>query len=564
MKSFISSITLVIISIAILSACDDMLTKAPSDQPANISYYSNEQELESAVNGIYNIFWDLESRSLPIDMSLDHTADIGFLRSGHVKEISQGGHSATNSIIVATWVRLYSGVARVHNLLEYMDRADDASPEAKERFQAEARFLRAYFYYYLTELWGDVPLITEIPDLEEAEIGRTPKNEVVDQIIEDLDYAAEVLPRNWSGNNEGRATVGAALTLKARVALFNERFDLAANTAQQVMDLGEYSLYPDYETIFQYDGERNEEVIFDVPYQRGVKTNNVPFRQATRNANAVSTNVPNQFLVDSYIAADGLPIDESQVYDPRNPFENRDPRLDATIVRPQSVYAGYVFETHPDSTETWFIDGEDSRRVTNRDVTNPFATYTGYTWRKFTPEEDLPDFPTDSELNFIKMRLGEVLLIYAEAKIENNDIDQSVLDAINRIRARGFGADGVSDVNNYPEVNTTNQEELRKILRNERKVELVLEGFRLFDIRRWRIADKVMDGDLVGRPKGAYSEITSPPTIDDKTGHPDYGPLINQYRLPEIRSFNPGRDWLWPIPQSEMDANDNITQNPGY
>src|SRR5699024_1556745 len=119
-----------------------------------------------------------------------------------------------------------------------------------------------------------------------------------------------------------------------------------------------------------------------------------------------------------------------------------DPRLDASIIRPQSTFVGgYVFETHPDSTETWKISGSNSTRIENQDVTNPFATYTGYLWRKFTAEEDYPADIRSSKLNWIYIRYAEVLLIYAEAKIENNDIDQSVLDALNKVRARAYSVD---------------------------------------------------------------------------------------------------------------------------
>src|SRR5699024_6129174 len=232
-------------------------------------------------------------------------------------------------------------------------------------------------------------------------------------------------------------------------------------------------------------------------------------------------------------------------------------------VRSQSIFGDIVFETHPDSTETWKVQGGDSVRVENKDVTNPYATFTGYTWRKYTDEEDLPQFRTESSLNWILIRYAEVLLTYAEAKIENNDIDQSVLNAMNAVRARGFGVDP-SQVGSYPTITTTNQSDLRRILRNERKIELSLEGFRLFDIRRWGIAEKVKDGQLIGRPKGAYSTITSPPNIIDETGHPDYGSTQNLYRNVEPRTFNPNKHWLWPIPQHELDTNENMEQNPGY
>src|SRR5690625_4239194 len=151
---------------------------------------------------------------------------------------------------------------------------------------------------------------------------------------------------------------------------------------------------------------------------------------------AYSQSVPSQFIVDSYEATDGKPIDESSAYDPAHPFDNRDPRLDASIIRPQAIWGDFIFETHPDSSETWQVDEAGNRisRMTNQDVTNPFASFTGYLWRKYTDPEDYPSRIDESELNFILIRYAEVLLTYAEARIENGNIDQSVLEAINRVR----------------------------------------------------------------------------------------------------------------------------------
>src|SRR5699024_9280083 len=231
--------------------CQDLLKKEPSDQPSTIDFYSNQEELKLAVNGIYTVFWEFESRNLPIGVGLDNTTDIGFHRSGHVKEIAQGGHSSTNAIISASWDRLYTGIAKANNLLENMSRAEEnVSKKFYSQIQGQARFLRAFAYLYLTELWGDVPLLVKVPTLEEADIGRTPKSAVVDQIIEDLEFAANNLPASWSENDNGRATKGAALALKARVALYNERDDVAISAAEEIMNMGTYSLYSHYETLF--------------------------------------------------------------------------------------------------------------------------------------------------------------------------------------------------------------------------------------------------------------------------------------------------------------------------
>jgi hypothetical protein len=328
------------------------------------------------------------------------------------------------------------------------------------------------------------------------------------------------------------------------------------------MDMNEFTLHPDYAELFTYAGEGADEVLLDMPFLVGFIATNLPRQQGPRNANGYSQLVPSQFIIDSYECIDGLPIDESPLYDPSDPFANRDPRLDASIVRPQSVFATYVFETHPDSLNTTRIVDGVSTRVANQDVRNAFATFTGYLWRKFSAPEDMPANVDTGSLNFILMRYAEALLIYAEAKIELNQIDNSVLDAINRIRARAYGVD-VSATADYPAITTMNQDELRTIIRRERKIELANEGFRMTDIHRWDIAQHVMPGTFVGRPKGAYSVMTFVPQIDEH-GHPHYDGAESLYRAVDQRQFVQGKDNLWPIPQKDIDVNKNLVQNPNY
>ena len=278
-------------------------------------------------------------------------------------------------------------------------------------------------------------------------------------------------------------------------------------------------------------------------------------------------------MVDSYECTDGLPIDESPLYDPHNPFQNRDPRLNASIVLPRTVWADKVFETHPDSgilrsaTGAKLGNNNDSRKIT---IVAPFC---GYIWKKYNIEAAQKINQQWQDVDFCLLRYAEVLLTYAEAKIELGQIDATVLTAINRVRARAYGA-VVTNTGAYPAITTTDQTKLREIIRRERKVELANEGFRYFDIRRWKIAEKVM-------PVVVYGSILNPVTA---TGVPkidtdcfvSYAGIESQYdRNPTAiysnaqgRIFNKNRDYLLPIPQSEIDtyAANGITlpQNPGY
>ena len=279
--------------------------------------------------------------------------------------------------------------------------------------------------------------------------------------------------------------------------------------------------------------------------------------------------VPTQSMVDSYECIDGETIDKSKVSSPKRPFENRDPRLKASIITPQSEWAGMIFESHPDSTTYRLVNGTIGG--SNSTVSWP-AAFCGYLWKKNTIEETQVKIQSWDDHNFILMRYAEILLTYAEAKIMQGEVDESVLTAINRIRARAYGVD-VSATADYPAITTMDVAKLKTIIQRERKVELADEGSRLFDIRRWKIAEKVMPVTIYGRILDTET-ATGIPQIDED-GFVSYNGIASQYdlntdaRFPNaVRVFNSSRDYLCPIPQQEVDtyARFGITlgQNPGY
>lgn len=548
-----------------ISACEDALEKLPLDAPSDETFFSNQTELDLALTGAYrDIYW--RSGALPFPALLDNASDFGFLRTDFsgMQAYSRGAHSSQTAGFSETWDRMYSGIGRCNNLLTKMVKAQEVvSADFYSEVQAQAKFLRAYYYSWLIQLYGDVPFVTALPEsIDAAKIPKTPKGEIANALYADLDAAAQILPPSWAAADKGRATSGAALALKARIALNNGDYDVAAAAAKLVMDSQVYTLHDDYGELFTYAGERAAEVIFDMPHQVGFLVVALPREQGSRNGNGYSQIVPSQFVVDSYECIDGLPIDESPLYDPSKPFENRDPRLDASIVRSGTEFATYIYETHPDSLNTTRIVDGVASRVANQDVRNAFASFTGYLWRKYSAPEDVPANVTNGELNYIIMRYAEVLLTYAEAKIELNQIDNSVLEAINLTRARAYGVD-IAATADYPEVTTMDQAELRTIIRRERKIELAHEGFRMGDIHRWNIAQYVMPGTLVGRPLGSYSNMTFIPEIDEH-GHPHYDGAENLYRKVDQRQFDPTKDNVWPIPQKDIDVNKQLIQNPNY
>lgn len=543
-----------------LTACqEDYLEKHPLSGPSAASFYTNADELRMGLFGCYrSLNFKVNGEPRPWVVILDVSSDIAWNRSNSdMQHIGNGSHDSETKAIQQFWTGFYDGIGRCNFLLDNIDNLKEViSAEVYAQTKAEARFIRALNYHYLTELFGAVPLVTKTVALNETQAPRTPKEDIVDFIISEIQAAAEDLPESYGDDDyHGRATKGAALAILARTALYIKKWELAASSAKAVIDAGTYELHDDFRELFMYEGQTSPEIILSLQYLEGVITQSTPNFFGSRMAGGVSNEVPVQSMVDSYECTDGLPIDESLLFDPEHPFEKRDPRLAATIVLPGSVYFNYQFETHPDSLKVWNYNTDPAVRVSNKDATSPYATYSGYLWRKYTDILDKDD-DSHSEMNLILIRYAEVLLTYAEAKIEAGQIDASVYDAINQVRQRP-GID-------MPPIQTgKTQAELRSIVRKERKYELAVEGYRLFDIRRWKIAEEVMQGPLLGRIPTEF--LSEAPEIDEN-GTADYSNVGNrsQMRLIENRTFNPGRDYLWPIPNIDILTNKELEQNPGY
>lgn len=190
--------------------------------------------------------------------------------------------------------------------------------------------------------------------------------------------------------------------------------------------------------------------------------------------------------------------------------------------------------------------------MANLDATHTYASFSGYAWRKYSDPTETD--ATKSDINPIIMRYAEVLLNYAEAKIEANNIDESVYTALNKIRTRA----------GMPVISTgKSQEELRSVVRKERKAELAGEGLRYYDILRWRIAEQVLNGPCYGRIPRGY--LSSAPAID-ANGTPDYSKVSNAgaMRVIQTRIFDKNKNYLWPIPAIELQTNSKLVQNPNY
>jgi hypothetical protein len=483
----------------VLTSCtDDVLDVASSTQISSETFWKTESDVRLAVNGVYSSLGSLEQGYIYYDVLSDNAYG-NYPWEGY-KALADGTHSSrSGGIIDWMWSGCYTGIGRANVVLDNYQKVPKLSDAFKKSVRGESLFLRAYFYFRLTEFYGGVPLVLSSPQLSDGQLPRETKENVVKQIIADLDEAATLLPTIQP--EVGKATRGAAMALKTRVLLYNDRWNEAATTAQQVMGMG-YTFFPNYRDLFREVNENNKEVIFDVQYKAPEQGNYNILYLASYTIGGWSSIVPMQNLVDDYEMTDGKPSSQSPLYDPAKPYENRDPRLKQTISVPGETING--IEDH---------EGE----------------FGGFMFKKYTEYDEKSDFgaPNDATgagINVIIFRLAEMYLTYAEAKNEVSGPDQSVYAAVNAVRTRASV--------NMPAVPAgLSKEQMREVIRHERRIELALEGTRYSDIRRWKTAEGILNG------------------LADPGG---------------VRVFE-SKDYLWPIPGKEFDITGNkLEQNPGY
>lgn len=555
---------LMVIMIAITS-CNN-LDLSPLSEGSSEQWYSNETEIIMALNKLYqNGYWPTDDPKWTDD----------FLERDGTSPVVTNTVTSETSFVVSNWANAYSAIANANIIITSIEAGRASLVESvRERFIAEARFHRASQYAYLIARYGDVVYYTNTLNLEEAfSLGKTSKAMILQAIYEDLDFAASKLPAVYEGSQLRRATSGAAYAMKARTALYEEDWEIARDAAKKCIDLGIYELYSEFDKLFISSTKNTKESVFGLPRSRelGVTVNMHGYKP--RNVGGLALGGPSWDLFCSFLSSDGLPIDQSPLFNPREPFKNRDPRLSKTIVEFGTPHLGFIYQPHPDSLMVLNLStgirqqNNDSRGIIQ------WASYNGLIWKKGIEEEyAVSSYQGDPE-KFI-IRYADVLLMYAESKIELGEIDQSVLDAINMVRARAYG---VADFQSsgYPKVITTSQSDLRRIVRTERRMEFANEGPRYMDIIRWRTAEKVLNRpnyamlDLVELRERIVSKglwfLPEIPAIDEE-GIPDFTSMYNKnlIRIVATKKFDPTRQYLWPIPAKEIQINPNLTQNEGY
>ena len=483
-------IVLVFFALALWS-CEDFLDKQPLDSPSKATFWKTESDANMGLTACYGRL-NNGATGNNYSGSFNHsggTTDEGYTQYGMELwsfRVALGNFESTTTGIIASdlWYRCYNGITTCNIFLENIMTVP-ISDATKDVMRGEALFLRAFWYNYLTQAYGDCPLTLKVLTFDESKkVTRTPKAEVVTQILKDLDEAIGLLPDKIY---DGRAVKGSALALKARVCLYNEKWTEAATAAKAVMDNPLFALHPDYLSMCNGNAEDgNKEILFSVKYLAPVATHWVDEHDGSW---FVTT--PIQDFVDFFEKLPG--------WDPATPYENRDPRLKLTCYTPGDPFT----YNKPDGI---FIPA----------IT---ASKTGFGLRKFIKGNSSTGGGL-SDGDIIHIRLAEVMLMYAEAKLKAGQNDASALKALNDVRAR------------FPELPPKATLDMDAIM-YERKAELGFEGLRFFDIRRWKIGPEAMNN------------LVDPVAVD--------------------YFFDPAKHYLWPIPQAEINVmGASFGQNPGY
>lgn len=521
-------------------SCD--LDRTPLDQFSEETFWSSEDNAQLALTGIYrgDIKFN-EPEYTPSDwwsygglLFMEFPSDNAYDRRGsnsNFYKMSDGTLLSNNGYTEAYWKESYTKIARCNRFLDGIVKLND--PDIVKRFTAEARFIRAAQYFYLSQFFQDVPLVTKVLTKEEANIvEKTTKEQITNFVIKEFTEAAADLPRfkDLKASETGRASKQAALAFLGRTLLADKKFKDAAATYKEIIDLGDNSIDPDYASLFLPSNENSSENIFSMQYLQDLAGNALPQHSfPVKDGGWCLINVA-AALFEAYQFNDGTPFSyDSPLYDPKNLGKNRDPRLDYTLYYNGSTFKGSVYDCHPDSK------GPDK-------VAGGQTTQTGLMMRKYFDETFSGNLNSYGG-NVPVIRYAEVLLSYLEAKLEAGDgITQGLLDeTINKVRGRASVQ--------MPAITEVNAAKLRIILRNERRVELGMEGIRYWDLLRWGIAHEALNGDIYGAPFPGSQRVSK-----NKQGELDkYGRwYVNS------RSFRKDKDYKWPIPQSEQDINPNL------
>lgn len=527
---------------------DELFWKSPSDFVKALNYLYDESET----------FTDTGNKPKDID------SDISFTLEPY--EISNGTNSAPNA--GGDWNYRYDNIRQCNRIIEKSE-TYEGDFAAIERYVAEARFFRAYSYWRLMRKFSDVPIITKVLNINSPELygKRDPQAKVEDFILSELEEIYAKLPKRTDLKSDelGRVTAGAALALKARVALFAgtwakyhqhrtdyvQLLDQAIVASELVRSSGQYELFEgkgdeSYRYLFIDEGDNTKEAIFDSRYDADIRMHST--------AASVSwgwRGTPTKKLADMYLCkSTGLPIEKVgsgfQGYETiEDEYKDRDPRMNQTILMPGTAYRN--------------VSTGDA--VCNAKFTHRPETRTGYKLWKFMGEA-FGRGTNESTFDYHIIRYPEVLLILAEATFEKDGaISNDLLGkTINVIRGRK-GVEMPALTNEFV---TTNGLDMRTEIRRERTIELAFEGFRRDDLRRWKTAEIELKQAIRGiKYKGTEYEEQGVlndgnPGLVDVDGFLIVEPATNRF-------FTAPKHYYFPLPLDEILLNQNLLpNNPGW
>lgn len=494
-------------------SCSDYLDITPDDQIIEQIFWQSEEDIKLAINGIYNTLRNnyVYGYGGGYDACTPNAYQWAHWE-GQQMQVGAGQiHSGSGGIVSERWKYCYQGIYRANYFLENVDKVATVGPEKKAQYKGVAYFLRAVFYDLLAKTYGGVPIVLKTITTDEARaLTRATEDQVWEQIYSDYDEAIKVLPKDAPS---GHATIGAALGMKMKAYLYNSKWDKVLEYCNKIDQLQKYSLFPSYHGLFQFENEGNDETIFALSFMAGPYSQGSCFDRYWQPQNlkygidGSNSVAPIQHLVDAYETIDGSPID------PDDPYKDRDPRLDFTILRPGAYFQGQLYPI---------------------EIKNHTGQKVGYGIRKYTIET-MQVKAFESPLDFIILRYGDVILCKAEALIELNQ-NQNINEAIDLINLIRRGRDDVK-ITAIPY--GLSQDEARQTLRKERRIELALEGQYWDDIKRWKIGPEIYPVEV----RGASGELI-------------------QIKFPN--GYNLKKDNYLPIPDSEISLNPNLTQNEGY
>lgn len=541
--------------VALASGCSDMLDIKPTSFISDEAIWEDKVLIDKFVANTYGSMlcgfnrctagfgqnWSM-SWAGNMDSATDDFASVS--DSPIYTQLNKDAITAQSCPFVSEiWIQEYLVIRKCNIIIERVAGVDDKVLTAKEklRIDAEARFLRAFCYFDLGRTFGKAPLILKAQNLEEdLLVAPSPFAEIVEFVKDECDLYADNLPLTYPEEEAGHATKGAFLALKSRALLYlasplnseddARKWDDAAVAAQAVMDLHVYELYKVGETPYrsmEFDKTAaNKEVIFERRFSFPEAPHNIHMMWSLDAEDAGSWNglYPTQNLVDAYETIDGKLIDDptNTMYDAQDPYSNRDARFYQSI-----IYNGSTWETYLMSMVTNTVDPSKNGSCKPR----LGKARCGYGPKKFIEELD----PSTNiyggyaqSNNWPYFRYAEVLLNYAEAKNESLSVpDESVYNAVNEVRARS----------NQPNLPTgLSKEEMRKRIKNERRVELLLEEHRFYDLRRWK------DGNVLAEPIMGMNIYNNNITL--------------KYEISKVedRVFT-GEHYYLPIPLSEQEKN---------